>query len=416
MSPSTTITMPASNAAVTATYVASGSGNTYFVSTSGSDANSCTLAKDTDQTHQKRHIGEGVACLSAGDILYIHTGTYTSSADTIDTIAGTVASGTDFGSGAVTIGGFPGETVTLQQPDGVPSMRFASLGVNGAINVKYIIVQDLIVDGVNQTSLEVAAASFNSGSNHIRLQRLEVKNFHGDGIITSEHNWDSPWASYLEFIGNNVHNNGPSGSQLYHGIYVGTSNNLIDSNISHDNSGFGIQVDNNVNPDWRPASNNTIRNNILYSNGTGGVGGAGLIVAFGTNNTIYNNVIYNNAGGGILVYANSSNTSVYNNSIYGNLVYPGIRVQFIEGDATIRNNIIYLNESDSIVNENSIGGAVIQDHNLTANPMFVNAGSADFHLQSSSPARSTGIDVGVTTDITGYPQTTPPTIGAYVYH
>lgn len=404
---------------ITTTYTSSGGGgNTYFVSTSGNDSNSCTTAKSTTQSNQKRHIASGVACLSAGDTLYVHAGTYTATSDIIDSTATTVPAGTDWNTGVITIGAYPSETVTIQPPDGSDGIRIGSGTHNGAIGEQYIIFQDFILDGVNQTNDQVPGAVFNGGANHIRLLRLEIKNWVSDGILTSDHNWDTPWASYFEFINNVIHNNGRgTGNALIHGIYIGSSNNLADGNISYHNSGFGIQADNNVNPAWRPASNNIIRNNTLYDNGIGTGGTGGVVVAYGTNNQVYDNVIYGNNGGGILVYANSSNTMVYNNTVYNNSPYAGVNVQFIEGDVIIRNNILYSNTEADIQNDGGfIGGSIVADHNLNTDPSFVNAGSANFQLQSGSTAIGAGINAGIIADITGFAQTTPLTIGAYVFH
>lgn len=394
---------------------------TYYVSTSGNDANSCATATSTTQANQKRHIASGVACLSPGDTLYVHAGTYTASSDIIDNSATTVPAGTDWNAGVITVGVYPSETVTIQPPDGFNGIKLASGSVNGAASEKYIIFQDFIIDGVNQSTQNAQGVYFNAGSNHIRLLRLEVKNWISDGIETSEHNWSAPWSSHFEMINCIAHNNGRgTGSILIHGFYVETTDNLYDGNISYHNSGYGMQLYDNGDPNARPVSNNIVRNNILYDNGVGTMGTAGLIVGFGANNQIYNNVIYGNNGGGILVYANSSNTSVYNNTIYNNGPYAGINVQYIEGDVTIRNNILYSNAQGSIRNDGGfIAGAIIQDHNLTANPLFVNPGAADFHLQSTSAAKDAGVTLaGVPTDIAGAlrPQGTGYDIGAYEFH
>src|ERR1700694_3097267 len=81
--------------------------STYYVSQSGSDANSCAAARSTTPTNQKRNVTAGLGCLTvAGDILYIHAGTYN---DIIEEVAfGTT--GTSW-SAFMTVSAYPGETV-----------------------------------------------------------------------------------------------------------------------------------------------------------------------------------------------------------------------------------------------------------------------------------------------------------------
>lgn len=393
--------------------------NIYYVSTSGDDSNSCASSKSTTEANQKRHISSGVTCLTPGASLYIHSGNYSDILDTIDNSLTTVPAGASWDSrDVITIRAYPSETVTIAPPDGSNAIKLASGSHNGAIGYSYLIFQDLILDGVNQTTDGADGVHFNAGANHIRLQRLEVKNWVGNGISTSDHNFDTPWSTYFEVLSNIVHNNGRgTGNPLTHGIYIGSSDNLVDGNSSYHNSGFGIQLDNNVNPAWRPASRNIARNNVLYDNGIGSPGSGGLVIAYGSDNQAYNNVIYNNNGSGILVYTNSSNTLVYHNTIYNNSPYAGVNVQYIEGDVLIKNNILYLNlQADVQDDGGSLGGSIIQNHNLSTDPTFVNAGAEDFRVQLGSATIGTGINVGITTDITGYPQPSPPAIGAYVYH
>ena len=54
------------------------------------------------------------------------------------------------------------------------------------------------------------------------------------------------------------------------------------------------------------------------------------------------------------------------------------------------------------------------DNNITTNPLFV--GGGNYRLQSTSLAINAGLNVGLTTDITGYPVSGNPDIGAYKYY
>ena len=89
------------------------------------------------------------------------------------------------------------------------------------------------------------------------------------GILTSD------GAGYNEFIGDNVHNNGAP--IVCHGIYISTSNNLIDSCNIYNNAGYGVQI--YEEGSTTDASNNIVRNCKLHDNATAGKWGAGLLIA-----------------------------------------------------------------------------------------------------------------------------------------
>src|SRR5262249_35312455 len=90
---------------------------TYYVSTSGSNANSCSTATSPGTT-AKRNVAQGLACLSPGDTLRIQAGTYTTADDRISTFRNPFPGGS---AGTPTIvEANPGDTVTLAPNDGSP--------------------------------------------------------------------------------------------------------------------------------------------------------------------------------------------------------------------------------------------------------------------------------------------------------
>ena len=87
----------------------------YYVAMTGNDTNSCSTTQNISTP--KRHIlgaSGGLACLTAGDTLYIRQGTYTENGNWPEET--TVPSGTSWAN-AITIAGYPGEVVTL--PNGI---------------------------------------------------------------------------------------------------------------------------------------------------------------------------------------------------------------------------------------------------------------------------------------------------------
>ena len=89
---------------------------------------------------------------------------------------------------------------------------------------------------------------------------------------------------------------------------------------------------------------------------------------------------------------------MYNNTIYNNPYTAGIALSAGSG-ALVRNNIVYQNGGNIV---NGSASAVALSNNLTAHPKFVNAGSKDFRLQSTSPAVDAGLVISaLASDIGG---------------
>jgi len=381
---------------------------TYYVSQSGNDANSCTAARSTAQDSQKLTIGAGIACLSPGDILYIHGGRYGGVSNVMDSALIKMPSGIDLAAGAITIAGIPGETVTIAPPDGYPGISLTTGSPH------HLIFQDLIIDMINSTVpiSNPDGLYLSSGAHHNRFLRLEIKNNASSGVHFSSSGGAS---GYNELLDCSIHDNGRTnlGNSGY-GIYLSTSNNLIEGNDFFANNGYGVHL----NPLAGEGNNNIIRNNRIHANfvhGTVGGGGTtsyGVVVIKGDRNLVSNNLIYGNQGG-ILIYNDSTNTMIYNNTITDNLGHAGggeagINLQYFVS-VDIRNNIIFNNANGSIVNNG--GGTVTQSNNLMTDPSFMDAPSKDFRLQSGSAAKDRGMFLAeVPSDFLGAPR---PQAGAY---
>jgi parallel beta-helix repeat protein len=166
-----------------------------------------------------------------------------------------------------------------------------------------------------------------------------------------------------------------------HGIYVGTSNNVITDNLCFNNGGVGIHV-------WGSAPNhNLVVNNTLFGNWKGIVVGSQNAMP-AQENYVANNIVYKHPGLGIYEQGSSS----------GNIY---------------RNNLVYGNQQDF-----ALIGSRDQD-TLRAEPRFVlytGNESGNYHLRGDSPALGRGTaEQTPDTDIEGWPrrQGQPPDIGAY---
>ena len=129
-------------------------------------------------------------------------------------------------------------------------------------------------------------------------------------------------------------------------------------------------------------------------------------------------------GGGIYCWEAApvlSNSIVWGNSasLSGNEIYLR-NIPLHSSTVTLR----YCDYADNTVDPNNIvigNGAVTATNCIVSNPLFVDVGSGDYHLQLTSPCIDTGSDAlvpaGITTDLDGNPRIVSVSvdIGAYEY-
>lgn len=386
----------------------------YYVSNStGSDARSCATASNL--ATPKLTISAGMACAIAGDTVNIDGDTYTGTTNRIDSQVYTVASGTDFLTGAITVKPYAGETVIIKPPDNQPAIRLTT----GAPH--YLIFQDLILDMDNGTLAGAEGGAdgvyVGSGAHHNRFLRLEVKNNSANGFQFSDSSGNSP---FNEVQHCNIHTNGqsladphglgPGGINNGYGLYVFTSDNLFEYNDIHDNGGYGFHLYNNGGP--QNVARNIVRFNHYYSNGSHGGTNYAQAIAWGADNQFYGNILNGNRGG-LLVYSNSANTLVAQNTIYNNSPFEGIALQYYASAPTVTNNIVYSNGS-GIVDYGGTGSPVLAG-NVTSNP-WATPPTTDFSLAVGSSALNIGAcPTGLAADIIGTfrPQGASCDAGAY---
>jgi hypothetical protein len=352
-------------------------GNTYYVATTGSDANPGT------ETQPFRTIAHGVSGLTPGDTLYVKQGTYAEKVSNIP-------SGSSW-SAPVTLAAYPGDFVTIRPgPIGWPALYLE--------NKSYIIIDGFIFDGSDIgssyfTVIDLSAGGPSLGTHHVRIQNCEVKNSPEQGVFVTAS------AHHNEFINMEVHDNGTT--DFDHGFYIKGSNNLVEKSNVYRNAGWGVHI--YAQDGTGVANNNIVENNRIYDNARAGNRGAGIILSSGNGNMAYNNLIWGNAGGIQIAYGTPTGSEVYNNTIYANKDY-GIRVDPDGTNSIIENNILYQNGTGYYGAQLSNAGiGTQQTTNLSGgDPAFVNASAYDFRLQPGSPAIDAGITLeAVTTDFDG---------------
>ncbi len=285
------------------------SGSVFYVSTSGNDGNPGT------QSAPFRTIKRGLGLLKPGNTLFIRGGTYSEILQT--------HTGTKFPVGIswntpVRVAAYNGETVVLR---GSIDIGIASPPT------QYVIFDGINIDAANNET----GLALTGGSHHIRFQNFEIKNPQVNGVQLTWHNGGS---THNEFRNCHIHDTGKSGKG--HGMYIVTSNNLIDGCDLHDNYKFGIQIyDGNT----FKSNFNILRNNKVYRNGLG-FGGSGGITVGGDGNLVENNQVHDQIRGISLIDGQPRNSIVRNNTVYN---HSGAGILSSGPNNTITNNTGYNN-------------------------------------------------------------------------
>jgi Protein of unknown function (DUF1565). len=331
---------------------------TYYVTKSGSDWNSCTQAK-TEVT-ARLTINAGVRCLASGDVLIVASGVYN---EALNDVIPSGRSGYPTTIKAKTAG-----TVTVL-PLATPSKRAEVIKF---VDDSYILIQGLIIDGVNVSAVGIR---FMGNSKYSSILSSTIRNAPLDAIffqdLASTNN--TVGACKIYSIGTTTQ---------HQGIYVRSNNNVIEDSEFYDISGYAIQAYSSS----RSISGNIIRRNVIRDSPQyrGGILVGCDYPYTASNNKIYNNLIYRNLRG-IELYNYGSGNKIWNNTLYSNGSY-GITVASHQSSTEIKNNIIYYH-SAAIVNS---GGSTVQASNVTTNPSFVDSSRSNFRLKTGSPAIDSG--------------------------
>ena len=405
---------------------------TYWVRPAGTLA-ACTpssTAPATDAGYMST-INAGIACLSAGDTLYIRAGTYAESINKPP--PGSSASA------YTTVTGYSDEVVIVQPVNG------------NAFNLpaqdktwKWVAYRNMVFDGTHagagpdhgsgpsiccrEFSGPQPATKMSTGPNFITFADIEVRNFKSTGMEVD--------ANDITIQRVKVHHNATD--NFYgppHGIYFRAARSLIEDSEFYNNGYYGIHM---YDSSSGASQGNIVRRVKAYNNGFStvdagfGTGGGGILIGSGANNRVYNSIAYNNGfpngGAGIQIDHGCTNCLAYNNTSYGNR---SSGMQIINGSPTVQNNIL-ANNTGGETDFTFATGTITQDYNLcfpascpgansvNQDPRFADPDPAigDFHpctgdkfpkpgCAGPAPSIDKGIDLsgaGFTTDIENKPR------------
>jgi hypothetical protein len=252
-----------------------------------------------------------------------------------------------------------------------------------------------IIDGQNASDRN---QGFYIDGNYNVVDGFEIRNCPNGGI--------SIWANNNRIINNEIHHNGNPASSSTNGrdgIYSneGTTGNFYGANSIHDNGRTGSNLDHGL---YLCGRNETVINNLLFRNAATGLQIAGYTTV--SNMKVYNNVVAWNGTTGIILWMALSGVDIKNNIVYQNGNY-GVGSYDAHGSGVVvDHNLIFGNGAG---NYNFAGGGSDYAYSLgttvSADPRFANETSAGFdaHLGSGSPALQAGLNLSsiFTTDIAG---------------
>lgn len=313
---------------------------TYYSSPSGSDAN------PGDKAHPFKTIKKGARLLTPGDALFLLEGTYYEELGPSDIPGG------ESWDKPVTIAAEVPRTATLKKPTtGTSEKRLLYFGEP---TQKYIIVSGIIFDATGE-ELEGIRISFvdraRGGAHHIRIKDSEVKHAGSNGITihgdnAAEHS--EMGVNHNELINVIVHHNGdqfpgPSRPRAdwgeLHGIYIATSDNLVQGCTVYANPSHGIHIYSAV----ATRGNRVIGNKVYDSPRVVGAvnGGWGIGIYRHEGGVVANNILWNNHSADIKVDLSSSNTQVYGNTMLSRTDGHSIDLGREVSRTSIHDNVIY---------------------------------------------------------------------------
>ena len=352
--------------------------------------------------------------------------------------------------------GSAGNVITFQGKDGITAEIRPSSGVEVVTfrNVRYWTMKNIRVDGRNMVGgasttngIVVTSSTYGSAtdSRNITIEDVDIvdiRNPTGSNSLGISPSGDDITITRMSVNGTHLAAGDNEGS---HCLYQAQGNRItIQNSVFQNCGGFGIQLNDsgNVGAGDGVAENTgaVIKYNRIFDNGKRSSGSRGGITIYHhhINSQIYGNLIYSNdAGPGFLVEGSgSSGHQIWHNSIVSNIGECGHFGTDVSHPTTLmsfRNNICEANGNganfDDFSSNSTITHNVFSDNtgmvntgtgntlsdNLTSDPLLVNVGAQDYHLQSGSPARNTGVAVGIVLDFDGVSYGSPPSRGAFEF-
>lgn len=408
---------------------------TYYVSTAGSDANSCATAQSSGSS-AKLTVVAGMNCLSASDTLKIQAGTYDVNRSVLQT---PIPSGSSGNPTIVTDNG-DGQVVLHHPGSGFAGILYFTDSGKSYISIVGTAARQIKIDMEYQNFGANIYAAGSPAPSNFTFENIEITRANASGVLGGHHHNQT----YIncDIHDNGTHSNGSTPQD--HGLYVTGNNLTITGSRIYNNWGWGLHIySSNSNPD----TGYNISGNTIYHNGYGSGSqiGDGIILEEGQG-SVTNNVIYGNSGSGIAVWRATGIISRHN-TIHNNGRY-GIGIRLASGSTsnnTIQNNLIIDNGLNPIIinssttgstvtwnkvgvgesiNTSGDGGATVNNNTTTgvAEVEWVDSITGTLNLRNyeltpNALAIDAGLDLtaSVPLDFTGFTRDSSPDQGAYEF-
>lgn len=437
-------------------------GNIYFVAKTGNDSDTGGVDAPWRTVTYARDM------VAPGDIVYVRDGVATDQ-DDASGWNGCLVIGANSGSSgnpkALVV--YPGESAVIGN-----IKDSASGGCDIGIRTKGYGEHYWTIAGFTLRGVSEAILTYGDNGWRIIANDISCPNGNDQAGCLLEHAGDS-----IYIYGNNIHHIGTNiapgnVTALYHGVYLSDTTTNVQfgwNTIAYVHGCRGLQQ--NVNSPASDAWGLHIHDNIIHDTQCDGIVMTTVNPAQGTVE-LYNNIIYNAGQGPNNLEATGAWTcmnlqgwdstsavgsgavEVYNNTMYGcgtfaNPPYLGANaglLWFAGGNAkkylNIRDNIVYIRAGLPYILIYDVNGNLCADSSncsysrgsnnlfygngpapgntnisgsVSADPLFINAAAADFHLSPGSPAAYNGVMTPDATDFDGVVLTTSPgyPIGAF---
>jgi hypothetical protein len=352
-------------------------GTVFMVAQTGDDRNKGSYEKPF------KTIGRGIEQAAPGDIIYVRAGTYVESL---------LLKKSGEENKPIILSCAPGE---LGRVIITPPREYVQKNQSGAVvtlhNVRHVWVNGLVIKGPKGRPEAPKSETF--GANGITWEngagmgcRATNNVIYGNvhcGLKEMGHG-----GTNILMEGNVVFGNGTN--ELDHGIYCPANDLTINGNIIFNNAGFAIHS-------YSRSERQVITRNLCISNNAGGI-----LLAGGDNKVFHNICAFNTVG--IYYFRGSCSDNIVKNNIFA---FNKTDCGYDNGGGKLGDPAGNLDDYNCYFPGKPEVDLRPGEHEVLADPQFVDAGKGNYGLKKDSPCRAKGIDVGLSF------QHEAPDIGAF---
>jgi hypothetical protein len=342
--------------------------STYYVSTSGSNANSCATATSATAALAKRTMTGGISCLHVGDTLLVHGGTYNDIIFDSMFINGT---GTAWTAGNFYTIDYVNDGQVILKPTGTQGniVRFAA-----SMGIQYVQIKNMTLDG-SAGPLNITEGIIQSEADNLKFDTVEVLNSTQTGI--------NAYGNHSFYMNMHVHGSGTTldPNSAAEGVYGAGSYNTFIGGEYDNNECNAIRLWASPSPDGirhQKAHDNLVSGLTIHDNGFGhaqltkGLSqcrtGGGAFTVGDYNNTVIDNVVYNGYWGWDDTFAQARDETGGNRVEHNTIYNVDYCCNLYSSHTIFRDNTIYQVATGVRINNAGTGNTVENNHFTDPHP------------------------------------------------